>query len=329
MGSRRFQSHGPRRWASAHPVLKIRTSSRNRARGLLPRHQSGITTSSDLPEGFGPPTDRSTKGGSVPPVFPNKLRPLLLRTSHPATMHLPLHRRPLRKRGTWPWKRRVDVGLTLALLPLLLPLIALIWLWIRCVSRGSALFRQRRVGRDGKTFIMYKFRSMRDGCPQHTHFEHVRSLVRSGEPMTKLDSIGDDRLIPGGRLMRAIALDELPQLFNVLRGEMSLVGPRPCLPEEFALFTQDQKKRFSVPPGITGLWQVGGKNTTTFSEMGELDKYYSGHATLWVDLAILVRTPGAIIQHAHRQTFRRNAAPELPKPAHAGDRSNGGSLRNL
>jgi lipopolysaccharide/colanic/teichoic acid biosynthesis glycosyltransferase len=244
-------------------------------------------------------------------------------------MHVPLHRFPLRNRGTWPWKRRIDVGLTLALLPLITPLIALVWLWIRSVSKGSPLFRQRRIGKDGKSFVMYKFRTMKNGCPQHTHVDHVRSLVRSGAPLTKLDSLGDDRLIPGGRFLRAIALDELPQLLNVLRGDMSLVGPRPCLPEEFMFFTQDQKRRFSVPPGITGLWQVGGKNTTTFNDMGELDTYYSGHATLWLDLAILARTPGAIIQHAHRHASRRNAAPTPRTSAHAGDRITGGSLRNL
>jgi lipopolysaccharide/colanic/teichoic acid biosynthesis glycosyltransferase len=242
-------------------------------------------------------------------------------------MHFPIHRGPIRYRGPWALKRGLDLGLALIILLLVFPLIAITWLWIQGASPGSALFRQRRVGLNGKTFTIYKFRSMERDCSQVKHVEHVRRLARSGAPMTKLDVIGDDRLIPGGRLIRAMSLDELPQLINVLKGEMSLVGPRPCLPEEFELFTKEQRRRFDVPPGITGLWQVGGKNNTTFREMGQLDQYYALHASLWVDLAILARTPTAVLLQAHRQ-FSRRIPPITRQQARAGVPSTGGSLRN-
>lgn len=216
--------------------------------------------------------------------------------------------------GTWHWKRRIDVGLILALLPLLLPLVLIICLWVRSVSKGSILFRQKRVGRNGKPFTMYKFRSMHDGASMARHLDHVRQLADTGAPMTKLDAIGDERLIPGGWLMRTVGLDELPQLLNVLQGEMSIVGPRPCLPEEFTYFSDEQKHRFKVLPGLTGLWQVGGKNATTFGEMSDLDNHYCGNASLWVDLAIIAKTPGAIIQQLRRQTLGRNANVK-PRPS--------------
>jgi lipopolysaccharide/colanic/teichoic acid biosynthesis glycosyltransferase len=113
--------------------------------------------------------------------------------------------------------------------------------------------------------------------------------------MTKLDASGDPRIIPGGRILRAMGLDELPQLFNVLRGEMSLVGPRPCTPYEFQRFQAWQQERVNAAPGLTGYWQVNGKNKTTFTEMINMDIFYTKKMSLWLDLSIILRTVPAVI----------------------------------
>lgn len=194
------------------------------------------------------------------------------------------------------WKRIYDIGWVIASLPLALPLVLLVALWIRLVSRGPALFRQERVGLGGRRFTLYKFRSMYHGAATTDHELHVERLVESGSPMVKLDLIGDSRLIPGGCFLRTTGLDELPQLFNVLRGEMSLVGPRPCLPKEFGYFDAAQKKRFSVLPGLTGLWQVEGKNRATFNEMNAMDLDYVRRLSPSADLWIMARTPMALLR---------------------------------
>lgn len=205
-----------------------------------------------------------------------------------------------------------------ASLPLALPLIGLVVLWIRLVSEGPALFRQERVGLGGRRFTLYKFRTMRHGAPTADHEAHVERLVESGQPMVKLDCLGDSRLIPGGRFLRMAGLDELPQFLNVFRGEMSLVGPRPCLTEEYGFFTSSQRERFTVLPGLTGLWQVKGKNRTTFREMNAMDVHYSRKSSPLLDVAIMLRTPLALVQQmadclAHQRRGSRDEA--LPPPA--------------
>lgn len=191
-------------------------------------------------------------------------------------------------------KRWFDLCLILACLPILLPLFAIAGCWVMAVSRGPVFFRQQRVGKDGKVFTLYKFRSMGAGAPQAPHRDHVRALVKSRRPMTKLDRLGDSRFIPGGRFLRSSGIDELPQLLNVLSGEMSLVGPRPCLPYECEFFSAKQCARFGVVPGLTGLWQVKGRNEATFRKMSAMDFYYSRRASFWFDLVILSRTPAAL-----------------------------------
>jgi lipopolysaccharide/colanic/teichoic acid biosynthesis glycosyltransferase len=138
--------------------------------------------------------------------------------------------------------------------------------------------------------MVYKFRTMVDGVDTSAHEKHVSNLIEGNSPMTKLDARGDKRLIPVGRLLRAGGLDELPQLVNVLRGEMSIVGPRPCLPSEYALYLPWQRERFLGLPGLTGLWQVSGKNRTTFNEMIELDIQYVRKQSLLLDLKIMLKT---------------------------------------
>lgn len=194
------------------------------------------------------------------------------------------------------WKGIFDRAWVIASLPLALPLILLVALWIRLVSRGPALFRQERVGLGGQRFTLYKFRSMYQGVATTDHKLHVERLVRSGSPMVKLDLIGDSRLILGGCFLRTTGLDELPQLLNVLMGEMSLVGPRPCLPEELGYFDASQRRRFDVLPGLTGLWQIDGKNRATFNEMNAMDLEYSQKMSPVLDLRIIGRTPLALVR---------------------------------
>lgn len=126
------------------------------------------------------------------------------------------------------------------------------------------------------------------------HQNHLKELMMSNGPTRKLDA-GDKRLITGGSVLRVMGVDELPQLINVLRGDMSLVGPRPCTPYEFDLFTARHKRRCEAPPGLTGLWQVSGKNRTTFEEMINLDLYYAEHMSIWLDLKIIALTIPAIL----------------------------------
>jgi lipopolysaccharide/colanic/teichoic acid biosynthesis glycosyltransferase len=156
------------------------------------------------------------------------------------------------------WKTILDLTCILISLPLWLPVALLIALWIKLASPGPVLFRQERVGYLGKRFMILKFRTMKVNVETRTHECHLEQLINSNVPMTKLDNAGDPRIIPGGRTLRATGLDELPQLFNVLRGEMSLVGPRPCTPNEFKKYQGWQKERVNVPPGLTGYWQVNG-----------------------------------------------------------------------
>jgi lipopolysaccharide/colanic/teichoic acid biosynthesis glycosyltransferase len=195
------------------------------------------------------------------------------------------------------WKHVLDVLLILLVLPFLIPLAMLVAILIRSGSRGPVLFKQERVGYRGGRFMCFKFRTMFVGAGTATHEGHLQQLMNSNTPMIKMDSKGDPRIIPFGLLLRASGLDELPQLINVLRGEMSLVGPRPCLPYEYERYLPWQKERFETVPGLTGLWQVSGKNKTTFVEMIQLDIKYARNKTLWWDLKIILMTvPVLIIQ---------------------------------
>lgn len=193
------------------------------------------------------------------------------------------------------WKRSLDWALILLTIPIWAPVMLLIGLGIKFFSRGPILFKQERVGLNRQRFTCLKFRTMKVNADSAGHQRHLKSLMQSQVPMTKLDAAGDPRLIPGGMLLRATGLDELPQLFNVLRGEMSLVGPRPCTLYEYDGFLPWHLERFQTLPGLTGLWQVSGKNKTTFDEMMHLDIDYARQKSLWLDLRILVKTLPAMI----------------------------------
>jgi len=161
---------------------------------------------------------------------------------------------------------------------------------IRITSRGPIFYRQERIGYRRSSFMLFKFRTMHVNADTRTHEEYFAHLMRADCPMIKLDAGGDFRLIPGGRFLRASGLDELPQIFNVLRGEMSLVGPRPCLPHEFERYEAWQQQRVNALPGLTGYWQVNGKNNTTFREMIAMDIFYARHMSIWLDLGIMLKT---------------------------------------
>jgi lipopolysaccharide/colanic/teichoic acid biosynthesis glycosyltransferase len=188
----------------------------------------------------------------------------------------------------------------------------------RLVSPGPVLFKQERVGHHGRRFIIYKFRTMKVSADTIVHSAYVRQLIPGGAPMTKLDGLGDSRLIPGGRLLRASGLDELPQVINVWLGDMSVVGPRPCIPGEFEAFEPEQRRRVEAVPGLTGLWQVSGKNRTTFDEMIRFDVAYARTCNPWLDLEIIVRTPWVLIGQLNEAwRARRGAAAEPRMPISA------------
>ena len=193
------------------------------------------------------------------------------------------------------WKRVLDISCLLIALPILLPMTLLIAILIKVSSKGPVLFRQERVGFLGRRFILFKFRTMIPGTDSAVHETHVAGLIATDKPMTKLDARGDARIIPFGRMLRAAGLDELPQLINVLRGEMSIVGPRPCLPSEYDRYLPWQRERFLARPGLTGLWQVSGKNRTSFNEMIEFDIKYARSQSLWLDLKIILKTIPAVM----------------------------------
>jgi lipopolysaccharide/colanic/teichoic acid biosynthesis glycosyltransferase len=180
-------------------------------------------------------------------------------------------------------------------LPITLPVALLIAGFVLLTSGNPVIFRQERVGYRGRRFTCLKFRTMQVNADTSGHQAYLAQLARSDVPMTKLDQKGDKRLIPGARMLRATGLDELPQLLNVLQGDMSLVGPRPCLPYEFDQYTEEQKQRLTAAPGLTGLWQVSGKNNTTFSEMIRLDVEYARRQSPMLDLSIIVRTIPALV----------------------------------
>jgi exopolysaccharide production protein ExoY len=188
------------------------------------------------------------------------------------------------------WKRVLDVTLIFFALPLVLPLMILIGILIRLVSSGPVLFKQERIGFLGGRFLCYKFRTMHVNAATDIHQGHLSELMNSNAPMIKMDAQGDPRIIPFGRLLRSSGLDELPQVINVLRGDMSLVGPRPCVSYEYEKYLPWQRERFNTLPGLTGLWQVSGKNHTTFTQMIQLDIRYSREKSLWMDLFIILKT---------------------------------------
>jgi lipopolysaccharide/colanic/teichoic acid biosynthesis glycosyltransferase len=200
------------------------------------------------------------------------------------------------------WKRAMDILGSVLGLMLLSPLFLVTGLLIKSVSKGPVFFRQERIGHKGKIFRLWKFRTYEHNAPCGAqHARYVSSLInvaRQGkdapqQPMKKLDNAPG--IIPGGLVLRKTCIDELPQLINVLLGEMSLVGPRPAIVYEVEQYADWHKRRLLAIPGMTGLWQVSGKNRLTFNEMVRLDIRYARRKSFRFDVKILMKTPLAII----------------------------------
>ncbi|MCS7246584.1 MAG: undecaprenyl-phosphate glucose phosphotransferase [Thermomicrobium sp.] len=193
----------------------------------------------------------------------------------------------------WNWwiKRTMDLLIASTVLVLTAPLMLLIAIAIKLDSPGPVLFRQTRIGKGGKPFTLYKFRSMVDGA--HKQQEALRRSTGRSALLFKLRD--DPRVTRVGRILRRTSLDELPQFFNVLKGEMSVVGPRPPVPEEVAEYQSWHLQRLLVTPGLTGLWQVNGRSDLSFDEMVRLDLYYVENWSPWLDLKVMLRTVPVVL----------------------------------
>jgi lipopolysaccharide/colanic/teichoic acid biosynthesis glycosyltransferase len=190
----------------------------------------------------------------------------------------------------------LDYFIAIILLILASPLFLIFAIGIKLYSPGPVFYHQKRIGKDGKPFRMIKFRSMRVNADTTPHKEYVQSLIRQntrprdlGRDTLKLEA--DPRITGLGKILRSFGLDELPQLINVLRGEMSIVGPRPSLDYELEVYEDWHKNRLAVLPGITGVWQVTAHNSVSFNEMVQIDLDYIQKANLWLDLKVMLLTP--------------------------------------
>jgi lipopolysaccharide/colanic/teichoic acid biosynthesis glycosyltransferase len=188
-------------------------------------------------------------------------------------------------------RRAADIAVSLLLIILLSPLFIIAAVLIKIDSRGPVIFKHVRLGRDSRPFMFYKFRSMRRGAEKLK--DSLRHLSEVDGPVFKIKN--DPRITRIGRFLRRSTIDELPQLFNILKGDMTLIGPRPPLPEEVKKYSKREMKRLSVTPGATGLWQVSGRCEISFLEWMELDLYYIEHRSITLDFKILLRTIPAIL----------------------------------
>lgn len=199
--------------------------------------------------------------------------------------------------------RALDMTIAGLVLLVLVPVLAVTALAVRMSSPGPVLFRQRRLGRGMRPFTVLKFRTMRADADAALHREYVKSLLGNETEAAQNAPEGglyklviDPRVTRVGRFLRSWSLDEVPQLINVLRGEMSLVGPRPVIEYEVEQYPDWYLRRFAVKPGLTGLWQVSGRNETTYEEMVRFDIEYAERRSLWLDLRILARTALVVVR---------------------------------
>ena len=195
-------------------------------------------------------------------------------------------------------RRLLDILVAGVMLLVLAPLLMLVALAIRIDTGGPSLFRQRRVGRGRREFTMLKFRTMRSDADATPHREYVQALIGDdrGPERGRLYKLSvDDRVTRVGHVLRSWSLDEVPQLINVLRGQMALVGPRPVIPYEVEMYPDAYLRRFDVKPGLTGLWQVSGRNERTYEEMVHFDLEYARGRSLLLDLRILLKTVPVVL----------------------------------
>ncbi len=188
-------------------------------------------------------------------------------------------------------KRLIDIAISASLLIALFPLLTLISLLIKLTSPGPIIFTQIRVGRYGRHFRFYKFRSMYIDAEARKNSLMEQNESKDGVIFKIKD---DPRITPVGRFLRKYSIDELPQLINVLLGDMSLIGPRPPLPQEVSQYTLEDRKRLNVIPGITCIWQVSGRSDIPFAQQVQMDKKYIASRGFWTDTLILLKTIPAI-----------------------------------
>jgi lipopolysaccharide/colanic/teichoic acid biosynthesis glycosyltransferase len=208
-------------------------------------------------------------------------------------------------------KRGIDLVIASLLLVLTSPFLALAAIGIKLQDGGSVLFRQQRIGRNGAAFTLYKLRTMHEGA-EHDMGRLIDLNARDG-PLVKIPN--DPRATRFGRMLRATSIDELPQLWNVLNGTMSLVGPRPALPDEVVHFDSELRAREAVLPGITGLWQVEGRDNPSFAAYRRFDLFYLQNWSVALDLMILLGTVESVVTRIFRSFFRRGDEIALAPPA--------------
>jgi lipopolysaccharide/colanic/teichoic acid biosynthesis glycosyltransferase len=221
--------------------------------------------------------------------------------AHGLTQSEPIERLAGRRRAVAVLRRNFDLVVGLLLILLLSPVLIGVALAVRLDSRGPALFRQRRVGHKEREFTLFKFRSMRVDADPRGHREYVTALIKGegsapeGGRVNLYKLAVDNRITAVGRWIRRWSLDELPQLFNVVRGDMTLVGPRPAIPYEVGEYPAWYRERFAVKPGLTGYWQVSGRSERTYEEMVRLDIEYVERRSVGLDLLILLKTPWVVL----------------------------------
>ena len=187
-------------------------------------------------------------------------------------------------------KRLIDLVLTVLLLVILSPIFLAISILIKITSKGPIFYKSKVVGKGEKEFVWYKFRTMKINQNPAVHNEFMYEMIKNKKSEGSLKIKDDKRITKLGKHLRRFSLDELPQLINVLKGQMSLVGPRPCLPYEYSLYEGWHKKRFSATPGITGLWQAFGRSSVNYNDMIIMDLYYIENTSFWLDLKIILKT---------------------------------------
>lgn len=185
-------------------------------------------------------------------------------------------------------KRFIDILFALIFIIIFFPFWLVVAVIVKAASPGPVFYRAGVKGLHRKTFTMYKFRTMYHNCSTNRHRKLVEDMIKNNRTTEKLKS--DNRITPVGRFLRKYSIDEFPQLLNVLKGDMGLVGPRPCLPYEYEIMSDWHKQRFMVKPGITGLWQVTGRNRIRFNEQIVLDLLYIENRSLLLDLKIMLHT---------------------------------------
>ena len=193
-------------------------------------------------------------------------------------------------------KRIFDILISLFCIIMLSPLMIFVSYLIKLNSKGPVIFKQERVGKDGKPFVMYKFRSMYSDSRHITHKQYIEKFILEQNDDSVYKINGDPRITKIGRILRETSLDELPQLFNVLKGNMSIIGPRPAIGYEVSIYRDWHKKRLRVKPGITGFWQINGRSRVKFDDMVILDIYYIENWSLLLDFIILLKTIPVVIQ---------------------------------